>query len=58
MIIGTLKSKLDKLWLEFWASSRLNMRFRELREPEFEQGSQPRFPSSSHVVHQLTEAHV
>src|SRR5262245_31872040 len=32
------------------------MRSGELREQEREQGSQQRFPSSSHVVHQLKEA--
>jgi hypothetical protein len=34
----------------------LNMRSGELREQEFEQSSQQRFPSSSHVVNKLKEA--
>jgi hypothetical protein len=36
----------------------LNMRFGELREQEFEQGTQQRFPSSSHVVHKLKEPQI
>ncbi len=34
------------------------MRSRELREQELEQGSQQRFPSSSHVMHKLKEAQI
>ena len=37
---------------------RLNMRSGELREQDLEQGSQQRFPSSSHVVHKLKEAQI
>ena len=37
---------------------RLNMRSGELRKQELEQSSQQRFPSSSHVVHKLTEAQI
>jgi hypothetical protein len=37
---------------------RLNMRSGKLCEQEIEQGSQPRFPSSSHVVNKLKEAHI
>ena len=36
----------------------LNMRSGELREQDLEQGSQQRFPSSSHVVHKLKEAQI
>jgi len=37
-------------------NSWLNMRSGELREQELEQGSQQRFPSSSHVVNTRKEA--
>ena len=36
----------------------LNMRSGELREQELAQGSQQRFPSSSHVMHKLKEAQI
>ena len=42
----------------FIETFRLNMRSGELRKQELEQSSQQRFPSSSHVVHKLTEAQI
>ncbi len=43
---------------EMGLTLRLNMRSGELREQELEQGSQQRFPSSSHVVNKLKEAQI
>ncbi len=49
-IRAPLLDELIKIWL--------NMRSGELREQELEQGSQQRFPSSSHVVNKLKEAQI
>lgn len=48
-------NKAIKYYYIYWW---LNMRSGELREQDLEQGSQQRFPSSSHVVHKLKEAQI